>query len=80
MLEVPIEISGTYKLIKRDNNFGDYLESLGMSKSTATHLKDIEEKLTIIEETPTNPNWTMILSTRECILSVSALNFNYSYH
>ena len=60
-----IKISGSYKLVRRGDNFGDFLESLGMSRSYLVHLEDIEEKLTILEETPTNPNWTIILSTSE---------------
>ena len=60
-----IRISGSYKLVRRGDNFGDFLESLGMSRSYLDHLEDIEEKLTILEETPTNPNWTIVLSTSE---------------
>ena len=56
-------ISGTYNLIDRGENFGEFLESIGMSRSYLAYLKDMEEKLTVIEETTTNPNWTMILAT-----------------
>ena len=60
-----IQISGTYRLTDRDDNFGDFLESLGMSRSYLTYLEDMEEKLTVLEGTRTNPNWTMILTTSE---------------
>ena len=73
-----IQISGTYKLIERGEHFGDFLESLGMSRSYLVHLEDVEEKLTILEETPTNPNWIIILSTSEYfILSVMVLLFPF---
>ena len=56
-------ISGTYNLIDRGENFGEFLESIGMSRSYLAYLNDMEEKLTVIEETTINPNWTMILAT-----------------
>ena len=58
-----IQISGTYKLTNRDENFGDFLESLGMARSHLNYLDKMEEKLTIVEGTKANPNWTMILTT-----------------
>ena len=63
-LEKPsVQISGTYRLTNRDENFGDFLESLGMSRAHLTYLDKMDENLTIFEETKSNRNWTMILKT-----------------
>ena len=64
-----IQISGTYILTNRDKNFGDFMESLGMSRSQLSYLDKLEEKLTIVEGTKSNPNWTMILATSKDILN-----------
>ena len=58
-----IPISGTYRLTYRDEHFGDFLESIGMSRSYLSFLENMEETLTVLEGTNTNPNWTMILKT-----------------
>ena len=58
-----VQISGTYRLTNRDEHFGDFLESLGMSRAHLTYLNKMDENLTIFEETKSNPNWTMILKT-----------------
>ena len=60
-----IQISGTYRLAHRDEKFGDFLESLGMSRSHLTYLDKMDENLTIFEGTKSNPNWTMVLKTGE---------------
>ena len=65
-----VQIGGTYRLTDRGENFGDFLESLGMSRSYLTYLENMEEKLTILEATNTNPNWTMILTTSKYIPDV----------
>ena len=42
-----IQISGTYRLAHRDEKFGDFLESLGMSRAHLTYLDKMDENLTI---------------------------------
>ena len=59
----PVQMSGTYRLANRDENFGDFLESLGMSRAHLAYLDKMDENLTIFEATKSNPNWTMILKT-----------------
>ena len=62
-----IQITGTYGLIKLDENFGDFMESLGKNKKSIYSLpKDkIVQTFTVIEETPTNRNWTMVIINSE---------------
>ena len=65
------QISGTYGLIKLDNKFGDFMESLGMQRKSSYYYlpkDEILQTFTVIEETPTDPSWTMVIINSKNII------------
>ena len=69
-LKPDIQIGEMYSFIKLDDTFGDFMKRLGMNTKSNCNLPkdDIVQTFTVIEETPTNPNYTMVIISNEDII------------
>ena len=58
-----IEIAGTYRLSANDENFKEYLRSLGINNIIINVIAGTKEVMIVTEPTLTNPNFTLTTKT-----------------